>query len=110
MSQVVSIRRIRVSGSLAEDPGSRHSRDADPVTAHDYRLRFALGIQASAVHRVGILGAQFEDMPDLDQESSEVEWAVFFSLTPCFSGVLMRAARVGPWFFEFPVTTARQSL
>src|SRR5262249_40199380 len=48
------------------NPGSRHSRDADAVTAHNDRLRFALGIQESAVHRFGILGAELEYMAYFD--------------------------------------------
>src|SRR5689334_35488 len=48
------------------DPGGGHTGDADAVTAHDDRLRLALGIQEPAVHRCGILRAEFEDMADFN--------------------------------------------
>ena len=44
------------------DPRNCHARDADPVTSHNDRVRFASCIQIAAIHCFGILRPEFEDM------------------------------------------------
>ena len=42
------------------------ARDADAVAAHLHRLRGALLVEERGLHRLGVLGAQLEDVADLD--------------------------------------------
>ena len=42
------------------------ARDADAVTAHLERESVAVFVEESRFHLVGVLGAQLEDMSDLD--------------------------------------------
>jgi hypothetical protein len=42
------------------------SADADPVAAHVHRHPLARLVDDERLHRLGILGAEIEDLPDLD--------------------------------------------
>ena len=48
------------------DGGADDARDADAVAAHFHDLVLALLIQERAFQRLGVLGAQLEDVADLD--------------------------------------------
>ena len=48
------------------DAGGHGAADADAVAAHEDDLLLAVGIEEGGIQRLGILGAEFEDMTDLD--------------------------------------------
>jgi hypothetical protein len=48
------------------DGGADDARDADAVAAHFHDLVLALLVEEGAFHRFGVLGAQLEDVADLD--------------------------------------------
>jgi prolyl-tRNA synthetase family II len=52
------------------DGGGDDARDADAVAAHDHRPELAVVAEVGAAHRLGVLGAEEEDVPDLDAEEA----------------------------------------